>query len=116
MAEQKTTKPYMADVYNAVYLFHKKWSGTGYGDAEWEQIMKEAETLRNKVAPNEKHPLYMYCTDVLMDALEEIERRNGSKGYYKSIADYHLHQIMRLLGTTDKEKVIDLIRKSEGKG
>ena len=79
MAEQKTAKPYFADVFNAVYLFHKKWNGTGYGDADWEQIMHEATQLRDKVAPTEDHPLYTYCTDVLMSALAEIERERGKR-------------------------------------
>ena len=116
MAEQKSNKPYFADVFNAVYLFHKKWNGTGYGDADWEQIMHEATQLRNKVASSENHPLYTYCTDVLMSALAEIERHNGANGTYKSVADYHLHQMMHALGTTDKSKIIDLIKRSEGKG
>jgi len=112
---QKSEKVYFADVYNAVFLFHKKWSRNNYTDSEFEQLIAEATELRNKCIPNENNPLYKFFTDMLCGALLEIDRHNGATGFDKSIADYHLKQMMRVLGTNDKEKIIELIRKSEEK-
>lgn len=73
MAEQKSEKPYFADVYNATYIFHKKWSGDKYTDAEWSQIVKEADAIWKKLCSSGEN---VFGTDILVATLSEIERHN----------------------------------------
>lgn len=102
-------KPYFADYFNYVYLFHKKWSGTGYGDAEWEQIIKEAGEISKKIGKEN-----LYGMNLLYDAVSEIERHNGGLLAKRTTKNFLISMLMKECGVDSIEKLCLELLPKEG--
>lgn len=100
-------KPYFADAYNAVYIFHKKWSGDKFTDDDWENAIREAEEIDRKM----NNP---FARDMLFDALQEMERHNGHSPYLKVGGDLLIRVLKASMGVKTDQELCDRILKRGG--
>lgn len=98
-------KPYFADHYNYVFLFHKKWSGDSYTDVEWSEILSEADQIYNNFGGKDNpHVLEMLCA-----ALEEIERHCGHENMWgtKKFLEAKLRNVCKVSNNKELAKVLE---------
>lgn len=77
-------KFYCADVYNKVYVFHKKWAGAKGTSDDWEHIVDEADATIKSLGGG-------FARNLVMSVLQELETHiHGGMDSNIAFSEYYI--------------------------